>query len=92
MDKLADGKTGVDGRVWKWSGEDGEERGQGSVHSLSCCLIGRGSVRRAEVKLIRDVCHQLHFQANSQLDTAGGGLALISLLPPLSLHVCLTKI
>ncbi|KAF3852270.1 hypothetical protein F7725_005625 [Dissostichus mawsoni] len=75
----------------RWSSEDTvqaadgnrEGRGQGSVHSLSCCLIGRGSVRRADMNLIRDVRHQLQFKANSQADTAGEGTLSLVLPPPL---------
>ena len=52
-------------------------------------LISRGSVRRAELNLIRDVRHQLQFQANSQSDNAGGGLARSPLLPSsLPLSAC----
>lgn len=66
------------GGDWKWSGEDGVGRGQGSMSPPSCCLIGSGSVRRAELNLIRDVRHQLQLQANSHPDTAGGGCSLKS--------------
>lgn len=40
---------------------------------------------RAEMDLIKDVRHKLQFRANSQLDTAGGGILSLSL----SLHVAL---
>lgn len=51
---------------------DGKGRGQGSVRSRPFCLIGLGSIRRAEVDLIRSVCRQLHFQASSLQGTAVG--------------------
>lgn len=41
---------------------DGKGRGQGSVLSRPFCLIGLGSIRRAEVDLIRSVRRQLHFK------------------------------
>lgn len=62
------------------------------MYSLSCCLIGRCSVRRAELNLIRDVRHQLQSQANSQPDTAGGGQPPLPRCLPPSLYMYVTKI
>lgn len=89
LDEPADGKTGMDVRFEDGVGRMEGNGGRAVVHSLSCCLIGRGSVRQAELNLIRDVRHQLHFQANSQLDTAGGGAGPLSLLPALCMCVWL---
>lgn len=59
-------------------GEDREGRGQGSMFSPSCHLIGRDNVRRAELNLIRNVRHQLQFKDNNQPDTAGGARPFFS--------------
>jgi len=44
---------------------------------------------RAEMDLIKDVRHKLQFRANSQLDTAGGGILSLSLSMSLSFSLCL---